>query len=109
YETNAITYLQELPDVDRAFIVADPGMVKFGFVDKILDQFALREDQVKTSFYGSVSPDPTISQAIEIARQMADFKPDTVVLLGGGSALDAGKIARFLYEYSATNPDILYD
>lgn len=109
YETNAITYLQELPDVDRAFIVADPGMVKFGFVDKILDQFALRDDQVKTSFYGSVSPDPTISQAIEIARQMADFKPDTVVLLGGGSALDAGKIARFLYEYSATNPDILYD
>ena len=57
------------------------------FVDKILDQFALREDQVKTSFYGSVSPDPTISQAIEIARQMADFKPDTVVLLGGGQPL----------------------
>ncbi|MCB5827575.1 iron-containing alcohol dehydrogenase, partial [Weissella cibaria] len=101
YESNAITYLQELPNIDRAFIVADPGMVKFGFVDKILDQFALRADQVKTSIYGSVQPDPTIGQAIDIARQMAEFQPDTVVLIGGGSALDAGKIARFLYEYSA--------
>ncbi|MDR3241257.1 MAG: bifunctional acetaldehyde-CoA/alcohol dehydrogenase [Lactobacillaceae bacterium] len=109
YESNAITYLQELPGVDRAFIVADPGMVQFGFVDKILDQFALREEQVKTSLYGAVRPDPTISQAIEIARQMADFKPDTVVLIGGGSALDAGKIARFLYEYSQSHEGILQD
>ncbi|MDR3191212.1 MAG: bifunctional acetaldehyde-CoA/alcohol dehydrogenase [Lactobacillaceae bacterium] len=109
YESNAITYLQELPNVDRAFIVADPGMVQFGFVDKILDQFALRDDQVKTSLYGSVRPDPTISQAIEIARQMSEFKPDTVVLIGGGSALDAGKIARFLYEYSQSHEGVLQD
>ncbi|WP_373702167.1 bifunctional acetaldehyde-CoA/alcohol dehydrogenase [Weissella soli] len=109
YESNAITYLQELPNVDRAFIVADPGMVQFGFVDKILNQFALREDQVKTSIYGSVKPDPTIGQAIDIARQMLEFKPDTVVLIGGGSALDAGKIARFIYEYSASHEGILQD
>lgn len=101
YESNSITYLQELPDMERAFIVADPGMVQFGFVDKILDQFTLREVHVKTSIYGSVRPDPTINQTIEIARQMAEFKPDTVILIGGGSALDAGKIARFLYEYSS--------
>ncbi|QBO36704.1 bifunctional acetaldehyde-CoA/alcohol dehydrogenase [Periweissella cryptocerci] len=109
YENNAITYLQELPDVDRAFIVADPGMVQFGFVDKVLDQFALRADQVKTSIYGSVRPDPTISQAIDIAKQMAEFQPDTVIALGGGSALDAGKIARFLYEYSTSHEGILED
>lgn len=109
YENNAITYLQELPDVDRAFIVADPGMVQFGFVDKVLDQFALRDDQVKTSIYGSVRPDPTINQAIDIAKQMSEFQPDTVVLLGGGSALDAGKIARFLYEYSISHEGILED
>lgn len=83
YENNSITYLQELANVDRAFIVADPGMVQFGFVDKILDQFALRQNHVKTSIYGAVKPDPTINQAIEIAKQMADFQPDTVIAIGG--------------------------
>lgn len=101
YEKNAITYLQELPNIKRAFIVADPGMVKFGFVDKVLSQLAVRPDQIQTSIYGSVKPDPTLGQAIDIARQMAEFQPDTVILLGGGSALDAGKIARFLYEYAS--------
>lgn len=100
YESNAITYLQELPDVDRAFIVADPGMVKFGFVDKVLDQFALHETVIKTSLYGTVQPDPTLKQAIDIARQMAQFQPDTVITIGGGSALDAGKVGRFIYEYA---------
>ena len=57
-------------------------------------------NQLKTSIYGTVKPDPTLGQTIEIAKQMADFKPDTVILIGGGSALDAGKIARYIYEYS---------
>ncbi|KRN74872.1 hypothetical protein IV73_GL000995 [Weissella kandleri] len=109
YESNSITYLQDLTGVSRAFIVADPGMVQFGFVDKVLDQFNLSTTPVKTSLYGTVRPDPTISQAVEIARQMSDFKPDTVIALGGGSALDAGKISRFLYEYSTTHPGILED
>lgn len=109
YESNALTYLQDLPGVQRAFIVADPGMVQFGFVDRVLGQLELRQDQVQTSIYGSVKPDPTLSQAIDIARQMAEFKPDTVILLGGGSALDAGKIARFMYEYSSRHEGILED
>lgn len=107
YESNAISYLQDIENVDRAFIVADPGMVQFGFVDQVMDQLALRETTVKTSVYGTVKPDPTIGQTIEIARQMAEFKPDTVILLGGGSALDAGKIARYIYEYSQNHEGIL--
>ena len=84
-------------------------MVQFGFVGKVLSQLELRQEQVETNIYGSVKPDPTLSQAVEIARQMADFKPDTVILLGGGSALDAGKIGRFLYEYSTRHEGILED
>ncbi|MDR2660640.1 MAG: bifunctional acetaldehyde-CoA/alcohol dehydrogenase [Lactobacillaceae bacterium] len=110
YENHSVTYLQELPGMKRAFIVADPGMTKFGFVSKVIDQIALRDEQVQTSIYDAVRPDPTISQATEIARQMSEFKPDTVILLGGGSALDAGKIARFLYEYAENNdPEILHN
>lgn len=101
YEKNAISYLQdETEDINRAFIVADPGMVKFGFVDKVYDQLAARENEVKTALYGTVRPDPMLGQTIEIAQQMAQFEPDTVIAIGGGSALDATKIARYIYEYS---------
>lgn len=101
YEKNAISYLQdETEDINRAFIVADPGMVKFGFVDKVYDQLAARENEVKTALYGTVRPDPMLGQTIEIAQQMARFEPDTVIAIGGGSALDATKIARYIYEYS---------
>lgn len=101
YEKNAISYLQdETEDINRAFIVADPGMVKFGFVDKVYDQLAARENEVKTALYGTVRPNPMLGQTIEIAQQMAQFEPDTVIAIGGGSALDATKIARYIYEYS---------
>jgi acetaldehyde dehydrogenase/alcohol dehydrogenase len=100
YENNSISYLQEMPDVKRAFVVTDHGMLQFGFVDHMLEQLAVRETQVQTAIYGSVKPDPTLSQAIEIARQMNDFNPDTVIALGGGSPLDAAKIGRLIYEYS---------
>lgn len=109
FEKDSITYLQELPGISRAFIVADPGMVQFGFVDKVYDQLEIREEPVKTAIYGTVQPDPTLSQTIEIAKQMHQFKPDTVITIGGGSALDAAKIARYIYEYSLKQADGFLD
>ena len=101
YEKNAISYLQDESEVmTSALIVADPGMVQFGFVDTVLAQLALREEKVVTSLYVTIKPDPTLGQTIEIAKQMASFKPDTIIAVGGGSAMDAAKIARYIYEYS---------
>ena len=101
YEKNALSYLtDETEHIDRAMIVADLGMVKFGFVDKVYDELEARENPVKTSLYGTVHPDPTLGQTMEIARQMEEFQPDTVIAIGGGSAMDAAKIARYIYEYS---------
>ena len=101
YEKNAISYLQDESEVmTSALIVADPGMVQFGFVYTVLAQLALREEKVVTSLYGTIKPDPTLGQTIEIAKQMASFKPDTIIAVGGGSAMDAAKIARYIYEYS---------
>ena len=101
YEKNAISYLQDESEVmTSALIVADPGMVQFGFVDTVLAQLALREEKVVTSLYGTIKTDPTLGQTIEIAKQMASFKPDTIIAVGGGSAMDAAKIARYIYEYS---------
>lgn len=101
YEKNAITYLQDdVETMDRVFVVADPGMVQFGFVDIVYTQLDCREEKVTTAIYGTVRPDPTLGQTIEIAKHMREFKPDTIIAIGGGSALDAAKIARFIYEYS---------
>ncbi|MDO4205539.1 MAG: aldehyde dehydrogenase family protein, partial [Streptococcus gallolyticus] len=72
YEKNAISYLQdEYEPMQRALIVADPGMVQFGFVDTVLAQLALRDEKVATSIYGTIKPDPTLGQTIEIAKQNA--------------------------------------
>ncbi|WP_425270467.1 bifunctional acetaldehyde-CoA/alcohol dehydrogenase [Ligilactobacillus ubinensis] len=110
YEKNAISYLQdEYETITRAFIVADPGMVQFGFVDKIYSQLDARDNEVKTAIYGTVHPDPTLGQTIEIAKQMEQFKPDAVIAIGGGSALDAAKIARYIYEYSLNQEDGFLD
>ena len=51
-----------------------------------------------TTFY-DVAPDPSLGCAIEGARQMASFKPDVIIAVGGGSAMDAGKIMWVLYEH----------
>lgn len=110
YEKNAISYLQdEVEEIKRAFIVADPGMVQFGFVDTIYDQLELRDNDVVTGIYGTVRPDPTLGQTIEIAQQLKQFKPDTIIAVGGGSALDAAKIARYIYEYSLEEEDGFLD
>lgn len=110
YEKNAISYLQdEYEPMTRALIVADPGMVQFGFVDTVLAQLALRDEKVATSIYGTIKPDPTLGQTIEIAKQMRDFKPDTVIAIGGGSAIDASKIARLIYEVSLDRGDEFLD
>ncbi len=107
YESNAITYLQDVSNMHRVFIVADPGITEVGFVDKIIEQLNKRTNDTKISIYSSVKPDPTLSQVWEIAQSMAKFKPDTVILLGGGSALDAGKVAKLLYEYSMDDLELL--
>lgn len=110
YEKNAISYLQdEYEPMQRALIIADPGMVQFGFVDTVLAQLALRDEKVATSIYETIKPDPTLGQTIEIAKQMRDFKPDTVIAIGGGSAIDASKIARLIYEFYLDRGDEFLD
>ena len=41
FESGSIQYLEKMPNITRAFIVADPGMVKFGYVDKVLYEWNL--------------------------------------------------------------------
>ena len=87
----------------RCFIVTDSFLYKNGYTRKIeekLDQMGI----VHTCF-SDVEPDPSLASARAGAAAMTAFEPDCIIALGGGSAMDAGKIMWVLYE----NPDADFD
>ena len=87
----------------RAFIVTDSFLYKNGYTRPIeakLDQMGIVH-----SVFSDVEPDPSLASARAGARAMTAFEPDVIIALGGGSAMDAGKIMWVLYE----NPDAPFD
>ncbi len=102
FENNSIQYLEKMPDISRAFIVTDPGMVSLGYVDKILYYLRKREEHVHCEIFSDVEPDPSIETVWAGAKMMDEFKPDVIIALGGGSAMDAAKGMWLFYEH----PDV---
>ena len=92
--------LKELKDSmgkKKAFIVTDTFLYRNDYtrsVEATLDEMSIRH----TCFY-DVMPDPTLACARAGADQMADFQPDVIIAIGGGSAMDAAKIMWVLYEH----------
>lgn len=92
--------LQELKDEEhkkRAFIVTDEFLYKNGFTDSITKQ--LDEMGMAHQTFFNVQPDPTLASVYEGTAQMNQFQPDTIIAIGGGSAMDAAKIMWVLYEH----------
>ena len=92
--------LDELKNVigkKRAFIVTDTFLYENGYTKPITDK--LDEMGIAHTTFFDVQPDPTLNNAKNGAAQMAAFKPDTIIALGGGSAMDAAKIMWVLYEH----------
>ena len=89
--------MAELAGKKKAFIVTDTFLYQNGYtkpVEEELDAMGITH----TTFY-NVAPDPTLACAREGAQEMAAFQPDLIIALGGGSAMDAGKIMWVLYEH----------
>ena len=99
FESGSVQYLEKMPEITRAFIVTDPYMVKLGYVDKVLYYLRKREGYVHSEIYSEVEPDPSVETVMNGARQMAAFKPDVVIALGGGSVIDAAKGMWLFYEH----------
>ncbi len=81
----------------RAFIVTDTFLYENGYTKGITDK--LDEMGVSHAVFFDVAPDPTLACAREGAKRMLEFKPDVIIAVGGGSAMDAGKIMWVLYEH----------
>ena len=89
--------MEELEGKKKAFIVTDTFLYQNGYtkpIEEKLDAMGITH----TSFY-NVAPDPTLACAREGAEAMRAFQPDLIIAVGGGSAMDAGKIMWVLYEH----------
>lgn len=105
FEKDSIQYLENMEDISRAFIVTDPMMVKLGYVDKALYYLRKREQYCHSKIYSDVEPDPDVDTIMRGVAEMRDFKPDVIIAIGGGSAIDAAKGMWLFYEH----PDATFD
>ena len=81
----------------KAFIVTDTFLYANGCTKPI--EKALEAQGIMFTTFSNVAPDPTLACAKEGAKLMAGFKPDVIIAVGGGSAMDAAKIMWVLYEH----------
>ncbi|MBQ7992729.1 MAG: bifunctional acetaldehyde-CoA/alcohol dehydrogenase [Solobacterium sp.] len=106
-EKNSIEYLHDMREMEKVFIVTDQSMVQLGYVQKVTDQLALRQNKVTYELFCDVEPDPSIQTVKKGLTLMESFQPDTIIALGGGSAMDAAKGMWLYYEHPEVNFDDL--
>eukprot|EP00769_Ergobibamus_cyprinoides_P003961 gnl/Ergobibamus_cyprinoides/548.p2 GENE.gnl/Ergobibamus_cyprinoides/548~~gnl/Ergobibamus_cyprinoides/548.p2 ORF type:complete len:452 (+),score=245.83 gnl/Ergobibamus_cyprinoides/548:519-1874(+) len=91
--------LRELGNKTRAFIVTDKVLFDLGYCARVTD--ILDDMKIKYATFTEVEPDPTFATVKRALTQVESFKPDVFIALGGGSAMDAAKIVRLMYEHPA--------
>ena len=97
----ALDELRWVMNRKRAFIVTDSFLYQNGYTKPITDK--LDQMGIVYTVFSNVQPDPTLKNAEEGAEAMRAFQPDCIIALGGGSAMDAGKIMWVMYEHPEEN------
>ncbi|MCM1306456.1 MAG: bifunctional acetaldehyde-CoA/alcohol dehydrogenase [Bacteroides sp.] len=97
----ALNELGTVYNKKKAFVVTDSFLYNNGYTKPITDK--LDELGITHTTFFNVAPDPTLACAKEGAEAMRAFKPDVIIAIGGGSAMDAGKIMWVLYEHPEVN------
>lgn len=93
----ALDELKSVLGKKKAFIVTDSFLYNNGYTKSITDK--LDEMGIQHTTFYNVAPDPSLACAKEGAAQMTAFQPDTIIAVGGGSAMDAAKIMWVMYEH----------
>ena len=93
----ALDELKTVMNKKKVFIVTDSFLFNNGYTKPITDK--LDSMHIEHTTFFDVAPDPTLASAKAGAKEMSLFKPDCIIALGGGSAMDAAKIMWVLYEH----------
>ena len=96
----ALEYLSTLEGKKATLVTGGSSMKKFGFLDEAKKQ--LEKAGMEVSIVDGVEPNPSVDTVIRGGKEMAEFNPDWIIAIGGGSALDAAKIMWIYYEYPET-------
>jgi Alcohol dehydrogenase, class IV len=99
----ALSYLAGLEGKRATLVTGGSSMRKNGFLDEAKAQ--LEKAGMEVSIVDGVEPNPSIETVVRGGQEMAEFGPDWIVAIGGGSALDAAKIMWVYYEY----PDTVFE
>ncbi|NOZ70332.1 MAG: iron-containing alcohol dehydrogenase [Chloroflexi bacterium] len=102
YGEDALSHLEEL-DGERAFIVTDPVLHRLGYTQDISKR--LQEAGFEVAYFAEVEPEPSMQTVQKGAESLRAFRPDWIIGLGGGSAMDAAKAMWVLYERPDLQPD----
>lgn len=103
FENGSVSYLEKMPQISRAFIVTDPVMQKLGYTDKVLYYLRKRSEYCHCEIFSDIEPDPDVETVMKGVEMMNSFKPDVIIALGGGSAIDAAKAMWLFYEHPETD------
>jgi len=103
FERNSIRYLRDMRKMEKAMIITDRGMYNLGYVAKIEDVIRRRRNKVDIELFFDVEPDPSLNTVKKGVELMRNFEPDTIIALGGGSAMDAAKVMWLMYEHPEVN------
>ncbi|MFD9127528.1 bifunctional acetaldehyde-CoA/alcohol dehydrogenase [Kitasatospora sp. NPDC059571] len=99
FERNSITYLADMPNAHRIVVVTDRTMVEIGHLERIRAVLDRRREPAEVRVVDFVEPNPSIDTVRRGAELMREFRPDTIVALGGGSPMDAAKVMWLMYEH----------
>ena len=103
FERNSIEYLHQMKEMKKALIVTDRSLVELGYVSKVIAQLEQRSPEVPYQLFCDVEPDPSIQTVMKGVELMRSFEPDTIIALGGGSAMDCAKGIWLFYEHPEVN------
>ena len=103
FEENSVMYLTEMDNVERVMIVCDQGMVNIGYTDIVEQVLRRRENQPQIKVFNEVEPNPSTHTVYKGLEMFINFQPNTIIALGGGSAMDAAKAIWMFFEHPETS------
>lgn len=99
----SLAELKNLKGTKAIVVVGGGSMKRFGFLQRAVDY--LKEAGMEVELFENVEPDPSVETVMKGAQAMAQFQPDWIVAMGGGSPIDAAKAMWAFYEY----PDVTFE